>query len=312
MNPSSAENTLAKGQSTFSSNNTIDKKDDMMILDNQQEESKSLYRSPSPEMTAQQALAIGKAHGLQPFDVICGRCSLAFNNVGNRRFRVVIGMNVQRYIDAASRTAKSHVIRNVVKIFREDIGASFVKQGADGKFVLVSDKVVRQKVGHALRDHATFHLGNGIQLRSSSSSCREVTRSNTSISSSNASFSSDLSQQSTQSAPVNQRSTNAGHAILPTRESLTLNYRMDESWADDLSIGSFDDDQPFGLNDIFPPGTIDVPADEIIPSRPLTSSLLLAGDPLPIHQQADSIMIDNFLCDSAFDEETMTMEEPTI
>jgi len=97
--------------------------------------------------------------GLGAFDVICGRCKLAFNNIGNRRFRVIIGLNLDRYMEAPSRQAKSQVIIGVVKLFQNEIGARFVKEQSNGSFTLVSDKMVRQKVGHALRDLAAQKLG---------------------------------------------------------------------------------------------------------------------------------------------------------
>jgi hypothetical protein len=109
------------------------------------------------EVQHEQAPSDCKANaGLKPFDVICGKGSLAFNNVGNRRFRVVIEMNAQRYIDAPTRTARSQIIHSVTTLFQEEIGATFVKQQKDGTFIPVSQRIVRQKVGHALRDFAAF------------------------------------------------------------------------------------------------------------------------------------------------------------
>lgn len=257
--------------------------------------------TPPQEITAEQALAIGKAHGLEPFDVICGKCSLAFNNVGNRRFRVVIGMNVQRYLAAQTRTAKSHVIQSVVKLFQDDIGANFVKQGADGKFVPVSDKVVRQKVGHALRDHAAFHLGNGTQIKSSSVSCpREATRSpngHSSSVSSDSMSSSDLSKQSSQSAPVpvNHHSTSYFAPLYPTSASLDINqqpgghHHLDETWADDLSMSSFD--HPLEPKDVFP-GTIEIPSEDhtIIASSRYSTPAYLRPNVLHHHDPPSSLL----------------------
>eukprot|EP00980_Cylindrotheca_fusiformis_P012184 scaffold2959_cov64-Cylindrotheca_fusiformis.AAC.1 len=38
-----------------------------------------------------------------PYDILCGRTSNAYNNIGNRRFRVTIRMFLQRYQDLGSR-----------------------------------------------------------------------------------------------------------------------------------------------------------------------------------------------------------------
>jgi hypothetical protein len=279
----------------------------------------------SPEITAQQALAVGKAHGLQPFDVICGKCSLAFNNVGNRRFRVVIGMNVQRYIDAPTRSAKSQVIRSVVKIFQEDIGASFVKQDFNGKFVPVSDKIVRQKVGHALRDHAAFHLGIGMQSRSSSPARQQKRinrrgdgqRSGTSTCSNASSSDDSISEKSSSSAPVKgvATSTTTTKPIVPfsndivaalggatttrTSNNTRTSLMMDDiAWADDLSIGSIDH-QPLLVRpsfELFPEGSMmeQYSSSDILPPRPPVS-ISLPPQHLPFpgsaNQDGDSMMM---------------------
>jgi hypothetical protein len=129
---------------------------------------------------------------LGPHDVICGRCSAAFNSVGNRRFRVTISLNIQRYMDAPTRPKKGKVISSVVKIFLNDIGAKFFKYTKDKKFVEINGKLVRQKVGHALRDMAVQRaLGGG------STSLHSSRRS---------SMSSIQSAQSTRSAPKKIRS----------------------------------------------------------------------------------------------------------
>jgi hypothetical protein len=129
---------------------------------------------------------------LGPHDVICGRCSAAFNNVGNRRFRVTIFLNMERYMDAPTRPKKGEVISSVVKIFQNDIGAKFFKYTKDKKFVEINDKLVRQKVGHALRDMAVQRDFGG-ELLSFNSSRRF-------------SMSSIKSAQSTRSAPKQTRS----------------------------------------------------------------------------------------------------------
>ena len=110
---------------------------------------------------------------LGPYDVICGRCSVAFNYIGNRRFRATIGCNVQRYIEAPTRDHKSHVIASVMDILQNDMGAKFYKL-KDGNYVELTSKTIRQKVGHALRDTAAQKMfgstsGNGKRLSFDSS-----------------------------------------------------------------------------------------------------------------------------------------------
>jgi hypothetical protein len=109
---------------------------------------------------------------LGPYDIICGRCSNAFNNIGNRRFRVTISLNVQRYIDAPTREDKGQVIASVVALLKNEIGARFFGVKG-GKLVELDGTEIRKKVGHALRDTAANRtLGSFATIRSSFSSVR--------------------------------------------------------------------------------------------------------------------------------------------
>ena len=117
---------------------------------------------------------------LGPYDILCGRSSMAYNNIGNRRFRVTINLNLDRYIAAPTRHAKSHVIRELSSMLLNDVGARFLKvrekppspgstnKAAKGKsgggkgekkpakkeyeFIELDEKDVHNKVSHALRD----------------------------------------------------------------------------------------------------------------------------------------------------------------
>jgi hypothetical protein len=86
-----------------------------------------------------------------PYDVMCGRHKSAFNNVGNRRFRVTINLNLPRYVEARPRHEKSAVIKSVVKFLQDEVGVRFLKPKGKG-FIELNDTQTRSKVGHALRD----------------------------------------------------------------------------------------------------------------------------------------------------------------
>lgn len=88
---------------------------------------------------------------LGPYDIICGRCSTAFNNAGNRRFRATISLYLQRYNEARSREDKGDAIMSVVRILLDNIGARFLKKQGN-TWVELGEKKAREKVGHALRD----------------------------------------------------------------------------------------------------------------------------------------------------------------
>ena len=99
------------------------------------------------------------------YDIVCGRNSGAYNYIGNRRFRVTIDMNLQRYIAAPTREAKTNVIQAIVRMLHDNIGARFLKKSlvnvADpinggtkkiARYTVMTEKQAREKVGHALRD----------------------------------------------------------------------------------------------------------------------------------------------------------------
>ena len=95
---------------------------------------------------------------LQPFDVLSGRDKQSFNHIGNRRFRVVIGMNLQRYLDAKTRYERSEMILSFVRELRGDANMRFIKRRGS-KYIELNEKQSREKVGHALRDAAAQARG---------------------------------------------------------------------------------------------------------------------------------------------------------
>ncbi|OEU14904.1 hypothetical protein FRACYDRAFT_187820 [Fragilariopsis cylindrus CCMP1102] len=103
-----------------------------------------------------------------PYDIVCGRNSGAYNYIGNRRFRVTVDMHLQRYIESPTREDKTNVIKSIVWMLHEDIGARFLKKtiikkkdmktgrthnkGGTPRYEIMNEKQAREKVGHALRD----------------------------------------------------------------------------------------------------------------------------------------------------------------
>ncbi len=103
------------------------------------------------------------------YDIICGRDVAAFNNIGNRRFRITIGLYVHRYVSATTRREKKVVLQSVFDIITKDAGARFLKrrreQGSNATFFVVDEREARNKIQHALRDMAALHqLGDNISL----------------------------------------------------------------------------------------------------------------------------------------------------
>jgi hypothetical protein len=88
---------------------------------------------------------------LGPYDVLCGRCCEAYHNIGNRRFRVTIEINLDGYQAIPTRQGRSFFIGSLESTLRHDIGARFLKK--EGSiYVEIGEKEARKKVGHALRD----------------------------------------------------------------------------------------------------------------------------------------------------------------
>jgi hypothetical protein len=91
---------------------------------------------------------------LGKYDVICGRHKDAFDNVGNRRFRVLIALSVSKYVHAPSRAHKSAVIKDIVDSIHT-AGGRFLqrpKGASTCKWEELDEKQTYDKIGHALRD----------------------------------------------------------------------------------------------------------------------------------------------------------------
>ena len=48
---------------------------------------------------------------LQPFDVLCGRDKKCYNNIGNRRFRILINSNLPRYLRCSNRKERQILLK---------------------------------------------------------------------------------------------------------------------------------------------------------------------------------------------------------
>lgn len=86
-------------------------------------------------------------------DVICQRGKMAFANVGNRRLRVLVNANRSKYIDpTCNKAVRSLIVTSIIDFIRGK-GGRFVRFDMKRKiWVEVSDRISREKVGHALRD----------------------------------------------------------------------------------------------------------------------------------------------------------------
>jgi hypothetical protein len=98
----------------------------------------------------------GKSHlgvDFQPcnFSVVCGRGKESFNHIGNRRFRIIAGMAVDRYSQVGtSKRAKSAIVSEIIDVISE-AGGKFCRYKR-GAWFEVGDHYAREKVGALMRD----------------------------------------------------------------------------------------------------------------------------------------------------------------
>lgn len=94
-------------------------------------------------------------HQIGPYDIKYGRHRDAFNNVGNRRFRITISLNIERYLAASTRREKAEVIGSIIELV-EGNGGYFLKWSVQRQdWIALNSKQARAKVGHAMRDMIT-------------------------------------------------------------------------------------------------------------------------------------------------------------
>jgi hypothetical protein len=85
------------------------------------------------------------------YSVICGRGKENFNHVGNRRFRILTSMSMERYSRTDNNKAtKSAIVSEIVAIVRQ-AGGNFCKYKR-GEWHEVGDYYAREKVSSLLRD----------------------------------------------------------------------------------------------------------------------------------------------------------------
>jgi hypothetical protein len=85
------------------------------------------------------------------FSVVCGRGKESFNHVGNRRFRIIANIAVDRYsLVGTSKRAKSAIVSEIISLIR-DAGGTFCRY-KKGAWFEVGDHYAREKVGALMRD----------------------------------------------------------------------------------------------------------------------------------------------------------------
>ena len=125
-----------------------------------------------------------RVNALGFYDVICGRHKAAFDNIGNRRFRVLVALAHDKYANAPSRANKSIVIKDIVDSIHNGGGRFLQRLGCN--WVELDDKQTHDKVGHALRDMAVASKSKSSSQKQRKSSIDYSDQSNSSKTSSRA------------------------------------------------------------------------------------------------------------------------------
>jgi len=105
------------------------------------------------------------ASDLGPFDVLCGRDKESYNNIGNRRFRIMININLSKYMKCKSKADRSQMILAFTcELQQSSANFRFLKRVKEhvnsnscSKLVVLNRKQSREKIAHALRDAASQH-----------------------------------------------------------------------------------------------------------------------------------------------------------
>ena len=120
----------------------------------QQHQSRRTRRNASGNINASYVSSV-LPEGEKPLqlDVICGRDKVCHHHVGNRRFRVVIGMNHERYKTAPSRTHRKRITTEIIEhVHNWKPGGRFLKlDTTTGRWCVATNDYTRDKVSHALR-----------------------------------------------------------------------------------------------------------------------------------------------------------------
>lgn len=100
-----------------------------------------------------------------PYSVILGRGREATNAIGNRRLKILIELQLSKYLQAKSRRDKSFVVAHVLETIQEACPeGAFVK--FDGRnWWEVDDNTAREKIGSMFRDRLHDHYRSSTKAK---------------------------------------------------------------------------------------------------------------------------------------------------
>jgi hypothetical protein len=101
------------------------------------------------------------------YTVMCGKGKEYYNNIGNRRFRVIVEMNLQRYTRTVSKAGKSDIVSEVIRVIRAS-GGQFAKLENSDEWWDIGDVAAREKVGSYFRDCLHVHYKSSTKAKTAS------------------------------------------------------------------------------------------------------------------------------------------------
>ena len=97
---------------------------------------------------------------LQPYDIICGRDKVCYHNVGNKRFRILISLNLNKYLMATTRSERSALIHSLTEDLLDGHCKFCFWKRVNNSLMELDREQIREKVGHALRDAKSKQKSN--------------------------------------------------------------------------------------------------------------------------------------------------------
>ena len=88
---------------------------------------------------------------LRPYDILCGRSKGIFDNIGNRRFRLTVGLYFKEYLKE-DHDGRRRLISSITQTLRHEAGARFLKPLDENRFVELTESEARKKIGSAFRE----------------------------------------------------------------------------------------------------------------------------------------------------------------
>merc|ERR1711933_2081 len=107
-----------------------------------------------PDIMVKNDILVVNTNNIGTKDVLCGRDKLSFGHCGNKRFRVVIDMFRERYLNSTLKEDKTKIIMEIVSLISQS-GGRFLKRIDDesDSWCLANYQVTREKVSHVLRSN---------------------------------------------------------------------------------------------------------------------------------------------------------------